>query len=303
MGWTARDMPGLAGKRAVVTGATSGLGFETAAALAAAGAEVVLVGRDEARGAAAIARLRGRAGRELLRFEACDLGDLVSVKRLAAHLAAGAPIDILVNNAGVMAPPLRRTTPQGFELQMAVNFLGHFALTGWLLPRLQAGRGARVVNLSSLAHMTGEIDFDDFQSEAYSPFKAYARSKAAMLMFSLAMQRRARERGWPVTAYAAHPGWAQTGLMAAEPQTQDLLKGAIRFLSPVMGQSAAEGALPTLFAAAAPQAVPGTYYGPDGLGELRGSPTPAKIAPFARDEAAQDRLWQLAETAAGIRFG
>ncbi|CAN5156161.1 SDR family oxidoreductase [soil metagenome] len=303
MGWTVRDMPALAGKRAVVTGATSGLGFETAAALAAAGSEVVLVGRDAKRGAAAIARLRGRAGPELLRFEACDLGDLASVKSLAARLAAGAPIDILVNNAGVMAPPKRRTTEQGFELQMALNFLGHFALTGWLLPRLQAGRGSRVVNLSSLAHMGGEIDFADLQSEAYSPFKAYGRSKAAMLMFSLAMQRRAREHSWAVTACAAHPGWAQTGLMDAEPESRDFLKGAIRLVTPIMAQSAAEGALPTLFAATSPKAQPGGYYGPDGLGEMRGAPALAKIAGFAQDEAAQDRLWAEAESLTGVRWG
>ena len=302
MGWTVRDMPGLAGKRAVVTGATSGLGFETAAALAAAGSEVVLVGRDEGRGADAISRLRGRAGPELLRFEACELGDLASVKRLAARLAAGAPIDILVNNAGLMAPPRRQVSSQGYELQMAVNFLGHFALTGWLLPRLQAGRGARVVNLSSLAHLNGEIDFADFQSDAYSPFKAYGRSKAAMLMFTLAMQRRALAGGWSVAAYAAHPGWAQTGLMDGEPQTPDLLKGAIRFLTPVMAQSAAEGALPTLYAATSPKARPGAYYGPDGLGEMRGSPAVAKIAAFARDEQAQDRLWAEAEALTGVRW-
>jgi NAD(P)-dependent dehydrogenase (short-subunit alcohol dehydrogenase family) len=303
MSWSTRDIPNLAGRRALVTGATSGVGFETAAALAAAGAEVVMVGRDEGRGRAALARLHGRASRELLRFEVCDLTDLSAVKRLAAQVAAGPALHILVNNAGLMAGPRRVETADGMELQFAANYLGHFALTGWLLSRLAASGAGRVVMVSSLAHMGGELDFDDLQSTRYQPMRAYGRSKAATLMFALALQRRADAAGWPITSCAAHPGFAATGLLQPEPGATDRMRDAIRLLTPVVAQSAAEGALPILYAATSQKVRPGGYYGPTGFAEMRGPPGPAKTARFVQDAAAQDALWRASEALVGFRWG
>lgn len=285
----------------MVTGATSGIGFETAAALAAGGAEVTLIGRNPDKGRAVLTRLRGRASAALLRFEVCDQADPDSVRALAQRLLdAGGPLDILVNNAGLMAPPERRATPQGVELQFQVNYLSHFALTGLLLPRLTLASGARVVNLASGAVRFGAIDFDDLQSERYDAFRAYGRSKTAMLMFALALQRRSQAEGWRISAFAAHPGWAQTRLMEAEPEAPSFGKSMIAFATPMMAQSAAQGALPVLYAATAAGAKPGGYYGPDGFGEMRGRPALAKIASFALDEAAQDRLWAASVRLTGV---
>lgn len=293
----------LSGKRAVVTGATSGIGFETAAALAAGGAEVTFVCRNPEKGRAALGRLRGRASPELLRFEVCDQADPDFVRALAKRLLdAGGPLNILVNNAGLMAPPDRRATAEGVELQFQVNYLSHFALTGLLLPRLNLASGARVVNLASTAVRFGAIDFDDLQSEKYDAFQAYGRSKTAMLMFALALERRARANGWRLSAFAAHPGWAQTALMEPEAAGASFAKNMIAFATPMMAQSAAQGALPVLYAATAPGAKPG-YYGPDGLGEMRGHPAAARIAGFAQDQAAQDRLWRASVELSGVAWG
>ena len=273
MGWSARDIPVQSGRRAVVTGGTGGLGFEVTAALAAAGCEVVMVGRDAEKAKTAIERMRGRASPELLKFEQADLADPVQVRVLGDRLMdAGGRLDLLINNAGVMALPQREVTEDGVEMQMQVNYLSHFMLTGLLLSRMQRSAGARVVNVSSGA--ARPIDFADLQSRKYDPFLAYGRSKTAMLMFAFALQRRAVEHGWPVAAYAAHPGWAQTGLMELEAEGAHLPKTLIALATPMFGQSAAEGALPILYAATAPGANPG-YFGPTGLGGLRGSPGPA----------------------------
>jgi len=294
-------MPVQSGRRAVVTGGASGLGFEVTVALAAAGAEVIMVGRDAAKGQAALERLRGRASTDLVSFERCDLSDPRQVRVLGDRLMdAGGKLDLLINNAGVMALPQREITTQGVEMQMQVNYLSHFMLTGLLLSRLQRSAGARVVNVSSGA--ARPIDFADAQSLKYDPFLAYGRSKTAMLMFAFALQRRATEHGWPLSAYAAHPGWAQTGLMDPEPEGAPLAKTLMAFATPVFGQSAAEGALPILYAATAREAQPG-YYGPAGLGGLRGSAGPAAAPDFARDEAAQERLWELSENLSGLRWG
>lgn len=304
MRWTARDMPVLSGRRAVVTGATSGLGFETAAALAACGAEVTLVGRNPQKGQAALERLRGRASPELVRFEMCDQADPDQVRGLAGRLLdQGGALDILVNNAGLMAPPERRVTAEGVELQFQVNYLSHFALTGLLLPLLKLASGARVVSLASAAVRFGALDFGDLQNERYDAFRAYGRSKTAMLMFALALERRSKAKGWRLSSYAAHPGWAATGLMEPEGAGGSFAKSMIALATPMIAQSAAQGALPTLYAATAREALPGGYYGPDGLGEIRGHPAPAKIAPFAADKAAQDRLWAESVRLSGVDWG
>lgn len=304
MRWTAKDIPRQAGRLAVVTGGTGGLGFETAAALLAAGAEVVIAARDPAKGRAALDRLGGRAPRDAARFEALDLADLASVAAFSQRMAgAGRPLDLLVNNAGLMGPKARAVTTDGFELQFGVNFLGHFALTGRLLPLLRRGAGARVVDVASLAHFSGRPDFDDLQSEAYAPLRAYGRSKAALLLHAPALQRRSAAAGWGVSAYAAHPGFAATDLMRPGPGASRLAVKATEAAAPLLAQSAAQGALPILYAATSPQATPGGYYGPDGLLELRGHPKPARRAGFVDDAALQDRLWAAAEALTGVRYG
>lgn len=298
MAWSTSDIPDQTGRLAAVTGATSGIGFETARALHGAGADVVLAVRDPAKGAAA-----ARAIGERARVERLDLADLASVRACADALAAaGRPVDFLFLNAGVMSPPKRSITRDGLELQFGTNHLGHFALTARLLPLLLAAPAARVVATSSLAHRAGRLDFDDLQSGNYAPFRAYGRSKAANLMFARALQRRAMAAGWPLSAYAAHPGLSRTSLMATSGASRLAQRGG-DVVSRLIGQSAADGALPQLFAATAPAARPGGYYGPDGPFGLRGSPTLVAAAAFINDPAAQDRLWTESERLTGLRFG
>ena len=269
--WTCADIPDQSGRTALITGANSGLGLETARTLAQRGARVVLACRTLERAEQARqALLRDSLG-ELISLQ-LDLADLVSVRRGAAQLAdqLGA-IDLLINNAGVMAPP-RQLSAQGFELQFAVNHLGHFALTQQLLPVLRPG--ARVVHVSSGASYFGRIAFDDLQGEQrYDAWAAYAQSKLANVMTALELQRRLDAQGAEVRSIAAHPGLARTNLqptsVAARGSRVEAL--AYRLMDPLF-QSAAMGALPQLFAATAPAAKPGGFYGPGGLGNLKGYP-------------------------------
>ena len=201
-------------------------------------------------------------------------------------------LDLLINNAGVMALPRRQTTADGFEMQFGTNHLGHFALTARLLPLLRRASRPRVVSLSSLAHRTGRIDFDDLQgARVYSPWKAYGQSKLATLMFALELQRRSDAAGWNLISNAAHPGFARTNLFTSGPG--GLVSLASGFAAPLFGHSAADGARPILFAATSPEAKPGGYYGPGGFGELRGRPAAALIMPQARDATAAARLWDV----------
>src|SRR3984893_18068072 len=213
--WSTADIPPLDGKTAVITGATGGLGYETALALAGAGATVVLTGRNDLKGRNALQAIRARFPSAKVFYEALDLASLASITDFAGRFAAShAALDILVNNAGVMALPTRQTTADGFEMQFGTNYLGHYALTARLLPLLRRGHGSRVVNLSSIAHRTGFIHFSDLQGERlYSPWKAYNQSKLAMLMFALELQRRSDAGGWNLMSNAAHPGWARTDLI------------------------------------------------------------------------------------------
>ena len=294
-GWTTADIPSQDGKTAVITGATGGLGYETALALAGAGAAVVLTGRNDAKGQDAIQRIRAQFPNAKVSYETLDLASLASVAGFAARFAAAhVSLDLLINNAGVMALPKRQTTADGFEMQFGTNYLGHYALTAHLLPLLRRGNQPRVVNLSSLAHRSGAIDFDDLQgAKSYNPFKAYCQSKLAMLMFALELQRRSNAAGWGLLSNAAHPGYALTDLIANGPGTRGLLGQLGKILQPFASQSAAEGALPTLFAATSPEARPGGYYGPNWFYELKGPPEPAKIMPQAKDAAAAARLWDI----------
>jgi len=272
--WTANDVPSQAGRLAVVTG-TGGIGYETALVLAQHGAEVILAGRNERKGREAIHKLLALAPGARVRFELLDLADLSSVDAFSKQLLAqDRPVDLLVNNAGVMTPPSRRTTVDGFELQFGTNYLGHFALTARLLPLLQRGDAPRVVEVSSGAHrLGGAIHFDDLQwARRYKPWAAYAQSKLSMLMFALELQRRSDVAGWGLMSNAAHPGYARTELIANGPGANGLMwKINSALVRPFFSHSAADGALPVLFAATSPDANNGGYYGPAGRFELIGA--------------------------------
>jgi len=302
--WTTADIPSLKGRTAVITGATGGLGYETALALAGAGAEVVLTGRNDAKGRNALQGIRGQFPDAKISYETLDLANLASVADFARRFAAAhVSLDLLINNAGVMALPKRQETADGFEMQFGTNYLGHYALTAQLLPRLRRGNQPRVVNLSSLAHRAGAINFDDLQNlQSYSPLKAYSQSKLAMLMFALELQRRSDAGGWGLMSNAAHPGYARTDLIANGPGAKGLLWRLNKSLQPFVSQSAAEGALPTLFAATSPEAKPAGYYGPNWFYELKGPPVPAKIMPQAKDLAVAARLWDVSAALTGVSF-
>jgi NAD(P)-dependent dehydrogenase (short-subunit alcohol dehydrogenase family) len=301
MSWTPAEIGDLSGRRALVTGATDGLGLETALALAAKGARVILTGRNPDKGARALERIRREHLSADVTFEPAELGDLARVRSLA-HRVATEPLDILVNNAGIMGVP-RSTTAQGFEAQLGVNYLSHFVLTGTLLPALRQTPSPRVVSLSSMAHRMGRIDFDDLQGErSYSPFRAYSQSKLAMLLFADELQRRSDAHGWGVRSVAAHPGFARTHLMHAEGAS----KAMARFgdlLAPLVSHSAAEGAQPQLLAATRPDIAPGSYWGPTRMGEMKGPPGPAKRAPQGRDAAVAARLWDVSQRLTDYPFG
>jgi NAD(P)-dependent dehydrogenase (short-subunit alcohol dehydrogenase family) len=295
------EIPSQLGRSAVVTGATGGLGYETALALAKAGAEVILTGRDDRKGQSAIEKISREVPDAKVKYESLDLASLASIADFSQRMHSRKALDLLINNAGVMALPRRQTTVDGFEMQFGTNYLGHFALTARLMPLLRRASGPRVVNVSSLAHRTGFIDFDDLQgARVYSPWKAYGQSKLAMLIFALELQRRSDAGGSNLTSNAAHPGFAHTGLFASGPG--GLLSLATDFAAPFFGHSAADGARPILFAATSPKAKPGAYYGPSGIGELRGAPAPALIMPQARDAATAARLWDASEKLAGTSF-
>ena len=253
--WNTTNIPPQQGRSAIVTG-TGGLGYETALALARAGGDVVLAGRSAAKGMASVAQIQAAAPGARIVFEQLDLASLASVAAFSDRiLGTRASLDLLVNNAGVMTPPTRQTTSDGFELQFGTNYLGHFALTARLLPLLQQGHAPRIVNLSSLAHRSGAIQFDDLQWErSYKPWASYAQSKLAMLMFALELQRRSDAAGWGLMSNAAHPGYARTELIANGPGKDAFLSKINVLIQPLISHSAADGALPTLFAATSPDA-------------------------------------------------
>lgn len=305
MAFTVRHIPDLSGKLAVVTGATGGLGLETALGLAGAGAEVALIGRNPTKGRDAATLIRVRHPEATVWFEQVDLASLASVKEFADEmLAEGRPIDILVNNAGVMALPKRQVTADGFEMQFGTNYLSHFALTARLLPLLTAAQ-ARVVQLASIAHKRGRIRLDDLNHEqGYVPWPVYSQSKLAMLMFAIELQRRSDANGWGLTSVAAHPGYAHTDLIANGPGmgAGALYHWGVSLFERVAGHSAADGALPTLMAATAQGVTPGGYYGPQGWQDLRGPPGSAGIRPQALDADVAGRLWAASEQLTEVAF-
>lgn len=285
--WTAASLPSFAGRTVVVTGASSGIGLVTARELARAGARVVLAVRDAAKGERAASSITGD-----VEVRPLDLADLSSVRAFAD--AWDGDLDVLINNAGVMIPPLTRTA-DGFELQIGTNHLGHFALTALLLPHVRD----RVVTVSSNAHKGGRIAFDDldWRSRTYDPIKAYGQSKLANLLFTLELERRLRAAGSPVRSFAAHPGYAATNLTSST--TNPAIRLGAKVADRLVAQDADAGALPTLFAAS--QDLPGgSYVGPDGLGEWRGSPVLVGRTARASDPEVAKRLWVLSEELTGV---
>jgi NAD(P)-dependent dehydrogenase (short-subunit alcohol dehydrogenase family) len=297
-GWTAADIPDLHGRRAIVTGANSGIGYHTALELARHGAAVVLACRSPERGKAATGRMKAEVPDAELELVTLDLADLASVRRFA-DAQADRPLDLLVNNAGVMALP-RRVTADGFEMQFGTNHLGHFALTGLLLPALRAAASPRVTTVTSGAAWSGRLRFDDLHGERrYSKWLAYGQSKLANLLFAKELGRRVPE----ILSTAAHPGFASTNLQAAGPQMagNKLRERGWGLASTLVAQPAAAGALPTLYAAVSPDAEQGACYVPFFL-QARGAPIKGITPPRAGSEELAARLWEVSESLTGVRY-
>jgi NAD(P)-dependent dehydrogenase (short-subunit alcohol dehydrogenase family) len=295
MAWIESDIPDQHGRTAVVTGANSGIGWETARALTAKGARVIVACRSEEKGRDAERRIRAGVADADVRFEPLDLGSLASVRAFADKLgAAESRIDLLVNNAGVMMPPYGKTA-DGFELQLGTNHLGHFALTGLLLPRILAAPKARVVSVSSLAHFWGRIDFADLQCErSYNATRAYGQSKLANLLFMRELQRRFEAKRAGAMAAAAHPGSTRTELQRHS--------GLMNAIVAVFSQQPPDGALPSLYAATAPDVRGGEYFGPSGFAGCLGPPGRARSSAASRNAAVAKRLWDVSEELTGVRF-
>ena len=294
--WSRDDIPDQSGRIAIVTGANSGIGLEAARELARNGAHVVLACRSEAKANEAIGDIRAELPDANVEFMELDLADLDQVRQFAAAVHERFDhLDLLINNAGVMVPPESRTE-QGFELQLGVNHLGHFALTGLLLDLLISTGGARIVNVSSTAHKLGRMDFDDldFETRGYSASAAYGQSKLANLLFTYELGRKLQASGSGLVVAAAHPGWTQTNLQQHS--------NVFQMLNPFFGMRPPGGALPTLRAATDPDVKTGDYYGPDGWFEMRGAPkkVPSTNASHSRPDA--ERLWKVSEARTGVHF-
>ena len=294
--WSVDDIPDQSGRTAIVTGANSGIGLETARVLAAKGASVVLACRDVVKGEDAKRTIRADAPHATVTCEALDLADLDSVAAFAQRIVAThRRVDLLIDNAGVMIPPLRRTR-QGHELQFGTNHLGHFALTARMLPLLEATPDARIVVVSSAAQNIGRIDFDDldWRARTYHAWPAYGQSKLANMLFALELQRRLAASGSSLTVTASHPGWTSTNLTRTA--------GPWQVLGPLLGMSAHQGALTTLRAATDPTAEGGSYWGPSGITGMRGPPGRAHPSLAARDEAVAARLFDESERLTEVAF-
>ncbi|WP_344653713.1 SDR family oxidoreductase [Cryptosporangium japonicum] len=299
----------LAGRRALVTGASGGLGLVLASRLASRGADVILAARDSGRGEAALSRIRSDVPGAHVALRVVDLASLASVTAATDELRAeGRPINLLINNAGVMTPATRHVTADGFELQFGTNHLGHVALTARLLPLLSAGR-ARVTTVTSSAARQAKINWADLQStRAYSPIRAYGQSKLANLLFALELDRRSRDAGWGIVSNAAHPGTTLTGLYAAGPnlgRTKPAPHAAVMTRLArwgVLVHGVEQGIRPVLHAATDPGARGGRLFGPDGLGQFTGAPTELAIYRSARDSAEAAELWNRSVEATGLEF-
>ncbi len=306
MPWTTADLPDLTGRRALVTGANSGLGYETALALAGCGAQVTLAVRDTAKGEQAAAGIRKAHPTAAIEVSALDLASLASIREFAAAWSSDHPdgLDLLINNAGVMALP-QRVTADGFEMQFGTNHLGHFALTGLLLPALVARHRSRVVTVSSFAHRMGRLNLDDLMGKhRYRAWGAYGQSKLANLLFTGELQRRLDQAHLSVKAMAAHPGYAHTNLQSASAKMkgQSFQVRVTDHMNDVLAQSAAMGALPTLFAATAPGLPGDSFVGPNGFMEMRGYPHLVGRSTRAADLADAAALWTASEQLTGVVY-
>jgi NAD(P)-dependent dehydrogenase (short-subunit alcohol dehydrogenase family) len=299
MGWTADEIPDQAGRTVFITGANSGLGLRSAEALARKGARVLLGCRNATKAAAALDAVKQVATGPVPEVVSIDLADLDSVRAAADDVASRTEqLDVLMNNAGVMAIP-RAVTKQGFEMQLGTNHLGHFALTGLLLPLLHRAAEPRVVTTSSQAHRTGRMRWDDLHWErGYERWRAYGQSKLANLLFSTKLASKASAARSPLLSVAAHPGWAATHLQDGAGLTKKLSALGNRFFA----QSDADGALPQLYAATMSDVLPDDYLGPDGLFERAGSPTRVGRTSFAQDREAASRLWNISEELTGVQY-
>ncbi len=293
--WNFNDLPNQAGRVAIVTGANSGIGYETTRMLAAKQAHVVMACRTVAKAETAKARILETAPDAALHILPLDLSNLSSIRTFAdTFLAQYEQLDLLINNAGVMVPPYTQTA-DGFELQFGTNHLGHFALTGLLLPLMNETQDARIVTVSSTAHKMGKIDFNNLNGEqGYQKWPFYGQSKIANLLFTYELQRRLDAAGESTIAVAAHPGWTSTNLQKNTRSAQ--------FLNRFLAMMPEQGALPTLYAATAPNVPGGTYYGPDGFMEMKGHPTKVKSNDRSHDKAVAKRLWTVSEDMTGVQF-
>ena len=294
--WTAKDIPDQTGRVMIVTGANSGIGFAAAKELAGKGATVVLACRSMDKAEKAAQQIKAAYPQARLDLIHLDLADLDSVREFAnAFKQKYTRLDVLVNNAGVMMVPQRKETAQGFEMQFGTNHLGHFALTGLLSDLIEKTPGARVVSVSSGAHLIGKINFDDLNAKrAYNRTAAYGQSKLANLLFTYELQRRFAARGIDAIAVAAHPGWTATNLQSHT--------GLFSFFNPVFAQKPEMGALPTLYAATAADVKGGDYYGPNGLFQMRGYPEKVGSNARSHDEAVAQRLWKVSEEMTGVVY-
>jgi len=294
--WTVADIPEMTGKTVIVTGSNSGIGFETAKVMAEKGAEVVMACRNTDKGEAAAAEIRKENEKSNVQVMKLDLASLESVREFAEKFNKSfKKLDILINNAGVMVPPTRQETADGFELQFGTNHLGHFALTGLLLDKIMATPGSRIVNVSSTAHKIGRIDFTNLNSEKrYRKWAAYGASKVANLMFTYELQRKLDASGKGTIVTAAHPGWTATDLQRHT--------ASASFMNHIVAMKPPQGVLPTLMAATIPLEKGGSFYGPDGLFEMRGYPKQVTSTPHSRNELIAKRLWEISEDATGVKY-
>lgn len=309
--WTAEDIPDQSGKIAIVTGANSGTGFEAAKELARKGAHVIMGCRNLKKAEDAKSKISKEIPEASLEIIQLDLSDLSSVRSFAnTYRNSHNTLDILCNNAGIMVVPERIETVDGFELQLGTNHFGHFALTGLLLDLTMKVNG-RIVTMSSSGHTFGNMEFENLNWErkgSYSSSGAYARSKLANLYFTYELHRRLQQSGSGVKALASHPGWSRTNLQSTGMNTgkktvmSRLLRFAMGTLTLLIGQSAAEGALPMLYAATSPDAQSGEYYGPGGMGGMRGYPKRASSSELSHDESVAEKLWDVSETLTGVKF-
>ena len=301
--WTPRQMPPQNGRLAIISGANSGIGFQAARYLSRVGASVILACRSAEKGEAARARIVSEHPSARVAVRILDVADLDSVRHFAEQfLNEGTPLDLLINNAGVMALPQRRATPQGFEMQFGTNHLGHFALTGRLLPAMLAQPNSRVVTVSSIAHKGGRLNFDDLNAEhSYDPRRAYQQSKLANLVFGLELDRRLREHSAKTLSVIAHPGVAVTNIIN-NGMGSGLRARLVGLVFPFVGQSDDRGSWPILYAATSPEVHAGGYYGPNGLAEIKGTPVEVKPKPHALDPAAGKRLWEISEALTGVHY-